>query len=233
MPNNIRTNLAVVERFMQTCMTNCAHDTEHVYRVLNFAIDIMEHENENENVDNELLIISCLLHDIGRIEQYANPKIDHAKIGAEKALNWLIKNNYSADFAHKVKECISTHRYRSDNQPKCIEAKILFDADKIDACGATGIARTLLAKAVLSQPLYSLSDDGNVLDGISDNDSSFFHEYRFKLEKLYDVFYTERGSQLALERKEIANNFYNALLSELRGCYSHSNRLKNKTKSEV
>ena len=230
MVNVTRTKLLDVEKYMQSCMTDCAHDTEHIYRVLNYALDIMEHECDE--VDGELLTISCLLHDIGRTEQYANPKIDHAICGAEKAHKWLVENGYSCEFADVVKGCISTHRFRSDNPPKSIEAKILFDADKLDACGAVGIARTLLSKAKTSEPLYFLTESGDIADATSNINPSFLYEYRFKLEKLYDRFYTKRGSQLALDRQLAAECFYGALLSELRGCYSYSQNTNKNTQNE-
>lgn len=62
------------------------------------------------------------------------------------AYNFLIENNYSTELAEKVKHCIFTHRFRSENPPETIEAKILFDVDKLDACGLIGIARTLMYK---------------------------------------------------------------------------------------
>jgi uncharacterized protein len=220
MPSRARTKLPVVEKYMHSCMANNAHDSEHVYRVLNYAINIME--NECETVDSDLLIISCLLHDIGRVEQYDNPNVDHAICGAEKAYKWLINNEYSDRFASSVKECILTHRYRSDNIPKSIEAKILFDADKLDACGAVGIARVLMGKGGTAEPLYSLSNDSNVLDELSDTQHSFLYEYKFKLENLYSRFYTKHGMKLATERKCIAKLFYDSLLTELNGCYMHS-----------
>jgi uncharacterized protein len=161
-----------------------------------------------------------LLHDIGRAEQFSDPSIDHALGGAEKAYAWLRANGYDEAFAASVKSCIRTHRFRSENQPRSIEAKILFDSDKLDACGAMGIARTLLYKAQVSEPLYSFGDTGEVSDGTSDTEPSFFHEYKFKLEKLYDHFYTARGSELAQKRKAAAERFYHALLGEVRECYA-------------
>ena len=99
------------------------------------------------------------------------------------------------------------------------EAKILFDADKLDVCGAMGIARTLLYKAHVSEPLL-LTECGDVSDGMEDKQPSFMQEYKFKLEKLYGKFYTKRASTLAAKRKKAAENFYQSLLAEIRECYS-------------
>jgi len=198
-------------------MNDSAHDTEHIYRVLYYALDIAKHES---NVDIELLTVACLLHDIGREAQIANHSIDHATYGAEMAYNWLLENGYSQEFAQKAKVCISTHRYRSDNPPQSLEAKILFDSDKLEACGAVGIARTLQYKSNIAEPLYMLDENGQVSDGTMPNEVSFLQEYKFKLEKIYDRFYTQRGNELAASRKGIAKHFYEAVLAEVRECYA-------------
>jgi uncharacterized protein len=78
-----------------------------------------------------------------------------------------------------------------------------------------------LYKGIVSEPLYSLDTQGNVLDGSEDDQPSFFQEYKFKLEKLYDRFYTQRGVQIANERKCSAVSFYNSMLHEVRSCYTY------------
>jgi len=197
-------------------MIDSAHDTEHVYRVLNYALDIAKHEG---GADIERLTIACLLHDISRTEQFADPNIDHAVHGSLKAHGWLVENGYSSEFAGAVRDCIETHRFRSDNPPRSLEAKILFDADKLDVCGAVGIARTLLYKSHVVEPLYSFTESGKISDGTNEAGKSFMQEYKFKLEGIYDKFYTARGFELAVKRKSAAKDFYDSLLAEVRECY--------------
>ena len=100
-----------------------------------------------------------------------------------------------------------------------MEAKILFDADKLDVSGAVGIARTLIYRGTVGEPIYSVLSDGTVSDGTDDTESSFFKEYKFKLEKLYDKFYTQRGWELAKNRRKHAVEFYGNLLGEVRESY--------------
>ena len=100
-----------------------------------------------------------------------------------------------------------------------MEAKILFDADKLDVSGAVGIARTLIYRGTVGEPIYSVLPDGTVSDGTDDTESSFFKEYKFKLEKLYDKFYTQRGRELAENRRKHAVEFYGNLLGEVRESY--------------
>lgn len=205
-----------IENYMQECMNDSAHDKEHVYRVLYMALDIARYER---NVDMDVLIISCLLHDIGREEQFKNPKLCHAEVGSKKAFNYLINNGLSEEKAIHIRSCILTHRFRSNNPPDSMEAKILFDADKLDVTGTLGIARTLFYKAQVSEPLYSVDKNNCVLDGSNDKAPSFFQEYKYKLEKVYDKFYTKRGTEIAKERQHSANEFYLSMLKEVQKCY--------------
>lgn len=129
----------LIEAYMLSCMRDSAHDREHIYRVLYAALDIASFE---EPVDSDVLIAACLLHDIGRREQFENPALCHAAVGAEKALAFLVQNGFPPTFAEKVASCIERHRFRSDRPPVTPEEKILFDADKLDVTGAIGLART-------------------------------------------------------------------------------------------
>ncbi|MDE7339181.1 MAG: HD domain-containing protein [Lachnospiraceae bacterium] len=210
------------ENYMLSCMEDSAHDKEHIYRVLYMALEIARTE---QNVDYDVLVCACLLHDIGRKEQYENPAICHAKAGADKAYAFLVENHYAKAFAERVSRCIRVHRFRKDCRPENIEEKILFDADKIDVSGTIGIARTLMYKGQLAQPLYSLTPDGQVSDGTDDSEESFFQEYKYKLEGIYDSFYTVRGKEIAKARQDSAVNFYRSMLQEVRAGYGEGREL--------
>lgn len=206
----------LIESYMLSCMEDSAHDKEHIYRVLNHALEIAKSE---ENVDYDVLICACLLHDIGRKEQFEDPSVCHAAVGGEKAYQFLLNHGFSELFSECVKQCITTHRYRKNNLPQSIEAKILFDADKLDVTGAIGIARTLLYNGEMGEPLYMVLPDGTVSDGTKDSDATFFKEYKHKLENLYSKFFTKRGTELAVGRKKASKEFYEHLYSEI--CASH------------
>ena len=211
-------NYTLIENYMLSCMEDSAHGKDHIYRVLYQALEIAKIE---ENVDYDVLITACLLHDVGRKEQFADPKVCHAMAGAEKAYKFLTENGFDTEFAEKIRHCIQAHRYRESNQPQTLEAKILFDADKLDVVGAMGIARTLLYKGKMEEPLYSLKPDGSVSDGTGDTELSFFQEYKYKLEGLYSKFYTKRATKLAKERQVAAADFYNSLYKEVRDSYGN------------
>lgn len=221
----------LLEAYMLSCMGDSAHDKEHVYRVLYTALEIAKAEKNNiesdkndisgmgEQPDMDILITACLLHDIGRKEQFENPALCHAQVGAQKAYAFLMGNGFTEDFAERVRDCVETHRYRKSNPPKSIEAKILFDADKLDVTGAIGIARTLVYKGRMEEALYSLDENGQVSGGQNDKIPSFFQEYKYKLENIYDHFYTAKGEELARERQVAATAFYESMLQEVRCSY--------------
>ena len=212
----------LLEQWMHQCMLDSAHDREHVYRVLYTALDIAR---EEENVDMDVLIAACLLHDVGRQEQFADPSLCHAQVGARKAYDFLLENGFDEDFALQVRHCILAHRFRKSNPPESVEAKILFDADKLDVTGALGIARTLMYKGNVAEPIYHVLPNGRISDGTEDTAPSFFREYKFKLEKLYDQFYTVKGTQLAQQRQEIAAAFYESLYREVNTGYQSGREL--------
>lgn len=207
-----------IENYMLQCNRDAAHGEDHIYRVLYNALDIARTEN---NVDYDVLIAACLLHDIGRKEQFADARIDHAEVGGDKAYTFLIGLGFSTAFAQKVKSCIVTHRFRKDGKPESLEAEILFDADKLDVTGVIGVARTLAYKSEVGDPLYSLGGDRLPTNGDGDDKPSFFQEYHYKLKKLYNRFYTKRGACLAAERERAARDFYENLLFEVRSAYGN------------
>ena len=211
-----RETFETIETYMHACMGDSAHDCEHVYRVLYNALEIAK----EETVDHDILIAACLLHDIGRVDQIKNPALCHAEVGSKKAYDFLLELGMEKDFAEAVQHCILAHRFRKNLQPQTTEAKILFDADKLDVTGAIGIARTLLYQGTLSEPLYRQLPDGSISNGSEDIGHSFFREYKFKLEKLYDRFYTKRGAELAQVRKAIARDFYEKLYAEVNDGYT-------------
>ena len=203
---------SLIENYMLSCMEDSAHGKDHIYRVLYNALEIAKTEKD---IDYDVLICACLLHDIGRKEQFDNPDLCHAEVGGEKAYCFLRGNGFNPAFAEHVKKCIVSHRFRKNNPPESMEAKILFDADKLETAGAVGIARTLIYKGIVSDPLYSLLPDGTISNGENDTEPSFFHEYKYKLEKIYSNFYTARGEELAKGRQSSAVEFYNNLFREV------------------
>lgn len=190
-----------------------AHDAGHIYRVLGTALTLADSER---SVDPDILVAACLLHDIGRQEELKTGT-DHALAGGDMAYDFLLSLGWEPERAQWVRRCIQSHRFRNDLKPDTIEAKILFDADKLDAAGPIGVVRTLQFGVIIgdAEPLYRLDDRGRILTG-AEGEPSFFQEYDRKLRHVPDMMLTQKGRELALELQQSANRFYDALLGQLR-----------------
>lgn len=200
-----------IEGYMHECMRDAAHDREHVYRVLYAALDIAATEAE---VDVDILIAASLLHDIGREAQARDPGKCHAQVGGRMACDFLLALGWPKDRAEHVSACVASHRFRSDDPPVTIEAKILFDADKLEAAGALGIARTLIYSGQVGEPLYTVDEDGEMLISAL-SDVSFVCEYQYKLKGIYGNFYTKRAQEIGEARRATATAFFEGLISEI------------------
>ena len=202
-----------IEKYMLSFMKDAAHDPMHIYRVLYQALQIAKGYPE---VNQDILIASCLLHDIGRMKQFQNPRLCHAEEGGKMAYEIMRSLGWNEKDCKHIQECITTHRFRTDRQPESIEAKILFDADKLDVTGALGISRTLLYKGQAGEPLYAVDAEKRIYDGKDRNEpESFLKEYHFKLSRLYETFYTPEAFETARRRKEITVMFYHELMDEI------------------
>ncbi len=197
----------------KSMMKDSAHDLLHIYRVLAQALDIARHYPE---VNRDVLIAACLLHDIGRQAQFENPALCHAEEGGKLSYAFLKELGWPEDACCHVRDCVTTHRFRADNPPKTIEAKILYDSDKLDVTGALGAARSLLYSGQIGEPLYTAEENGEVHDAsLPEAPESFLKEYHFKLIRLYDRFYTDEAREKAKQRRKTLTDFYDGLLEEI------------------
>jgi uncharacterized protein len=207
---------------VQDKLTCSAHNLDHVMRVYNLCLMISKYE---ENVDLEILIPAALLHDIARVEESEDKtgKIDHAVLGSEIAENILIKLEYDREKIEKIKHCIITHRFRTGNEPRTLEAKILFDSDKLDAIGAIGIARTFMLSGQCGQRLElnnsineylndNTAENGRIKDMSKHNP---IIEYEVKLKNIPDKLYTKKAKEIGEDRIEFMEQYFNRLKSEL------------------
>lgn len=208
--------------YMLACEADPAHDRGHVLRVLYRALDIAQTE---AGVDRDVLIAACLLHDIGRGEEMGDPTLRHAAVGAEKARAFLREHGFAEEFNARVADCIAKHSYGVHITRERVEERILFDADKLDAAGALGTARTLLFHGQLGEALYALLPDGMPADGRDGGSGNYFHQYQSMLKELPASMLTERGRRIAAEISPAAADFYQAALEEARNCHQAGLRL--------
>jgi uncharacterized protein len=204
-----------------------AHDLEHVKRVCRLCKKLA---SSLPGLDMEVLETAALLHDIARVKEDRDPSgaIDHAKLGAEMAASILAGIGFSGTKTEAVLHCIRSHRYRSDNPPQSPEAKVLFDADKLDVLGAVGIARSYMLAGEYQEKLYAavaLEDyirenltggvpNGRVKD-VSKHAANL--EYELKFKTLPARLHTPEARALAEERLEYMSLFFQRLQREIHG----------------
>ncbi|MBX4269643.1 HD domain-containing protein [Clostridium estertheticum] len=205
-------------------LTCSAHNLDHVFRVYNLCLLISKGE---KNVDLEVLIPAALLHDIARVEESEDKtgKIDHAVLGSEIAEEILRNFGYEEEKIDKIKHCIIVHRFRTGNEPNTIEAKILFDSDKLDVIGASGIARTFMLagqfeqRLTIGEPLDNYLNSNTVENGRIKDVSKHtpFIEYEVKFKKIPDKLYTKKAKEIGKRRLEFMKEYFNRLKLEIEG----------------
>jgi uncharacterized protein len=146
-----------------------------------------------------------------------NNRLDHHQASAEFAGQVLRAEGWPVERIAAVQHCIRAHRFRDDSeQPQTLEAQVLFDADKLDAIGAIGVARAIAYAAQAGQPAYAQPSERFLKTGQKESGEphSAYHEYIYKLRKLKDRLYTTTAQTLAQERHRMMSEFFARLEAE-------------------
>jgi uncharacterized protein len=199
------------------------HGFDHVLRVYAMA----ERLAQVEKADLEIVRAAALLHDAIPPVETDRPthennahRANHHTTSADFAGQVLAVEGWSAERIAAVQHAIRAHRFRDlSEQPQTIEAKVLFDSDKLDAIGAIGAARAIAYAIQAGQPAYAppssqFLETGQLEPG---EPHSAFHEHVFKLSQIKRRLYTASGRQVAAERHNFLEAFFEQLASEMRG----------------
>jgi uncharacterized protein len=175
------------------------------------------HIGSAEGADLEVLRIASYLHDVGRSHQDEKKgDVCHAKKGAEMAAPLLAQYPCSDEQRANIIHCIRTHRFRGKDYPETLEAKVLFDADKLDAIGAVGIARTFLFAGEVGAKLHNPHTNLENTRPYTEEDTGY-REYKLKLCKVKDRMLTNEGRRMAAERHAFMESFFQRLTEEYEG----------------
>ncbi|HOB89983.1 MAG TPA: HD domain-containing protein [Candidatus Colwellbacteria bacterium] len=193
--------------------TDSCHEWEHTERVYNLAMRI----GKKEKADLDVLRLAAFLHDIARKEEdESKGKIDHAERGAILAREILEKHDLSEEKIENIVHCIETHRYRNDRVPQTKEAKILYDADKLDAIGAIGLGRVFSFAGHIGAKVHNKDVDLSTVEPYSIEDTAW-REYKIKLQYIKDKMFTDEGKKIAKERHRFMKMFFDRLNKEVDG----------------
>ena len=197
------------------------HGFDHVARVYRLS----ERLAQAERADLEIVQAAVLLHDVQVEPPSAEPaetenRPHHHLHSASFARQVLVQEGWSEARIQAVEHCIRSHRFRSPSeQPNTLEARVMFDADKLDAIGAIGVARAIAYSAARGLPAYVEPSEQFLSSGekAPGEVHSAFHEYVYKLQKLRDLLYTASGQAIATERHRFMADFFSRLKLETEG----------------
>ncbi|MFX1274707.1 MAG: HD domain-containing protein [Promethearchaeota archaeon] len=172
------------------------HGFPHVERVFNTCVQL-----GNQLKANMLILkVSALLHDVGRIKEHIDSKgRNHANISAEIAKEYLSSNQdyLSKDEIDHIIHCIRAHSFSNNIKPKTLEAKILSDADKLDAMGAIGLYRTIG---------FTIKNQNGI--------DTVIQHMEEKILNLKENLYLKSSKILAEQRQQILKDFYEKIKKE-------------------
>jgi len=185
------------------------HDFDHALRVLVLA----ERIAQAEGGDLEVVRAAALLHDLGREEERASGR-DHAVVAAEQVRQILA--GHPAEKIERVADAIACHRFRGDQAPTTPEARALFDADKLDAIGAIGVARAFAYAGARGQRLWAPVEVARC-QGDDGAEHTPVHEFVVKLSRLKETLTTATGRTIAEQRHAFMEHFFARLADEAQG----------------
>ena len=219
--------LREIREIVEEEMSCLAHDMDHVMRVYGMCMRLAENER---GIDLDVLGAAALLHDIARVEEYGDPSglTDHALLGADKATRVLQGLGYPDEKIDRIRHCIVSHRFRGGEEPETREAKILFDADKMDMMGAVGVARSFIMAGQYGQRIYSDAPmdeyvQENIVGGVPGGRIKEISrhtpniEYEMKLRHVPSRIQTEEAKEIIRERASFMEIFFERLRKEISG----------------
>jgi uncharacterized protein len=193
-----------------------SHDLDHVERV----VTLSRHIARVEGADEVLVACAAYLHDIERGREDAGGE-DHATAGARRARELLTNEPlFTSQMVDSIADAIASHRFRSGPAPETLEARCLFDADKLDALGAVGVGRAYMMAGEHGQRLHSRPEDGKTARHVNEIDHSQYspvEEYEVKLRHLPGRMTTDEGRRLAQARAEFMASYFSELEQEASG----------------
>ena len=205
-------NISKCEELVITIYNNmdASHDYQHIERVYKNAETILQSEPQ---ADVQIVRLAVLLHDV------SDAKYTQTKEAEERILQKL---DLTEEQRQHIRDIIASVSFNGGNelQAKTIEAKIVRDADRLDAIGAVGIARTFAYGGAKGRKLYDDAEEARANMSVEQyrtkSTASVTHFYE-KLLLLKDLMVTEKGKQMAEERHAFMVSFLEQLQKERDG----------------
>lgn len=189
-----------------------AHDFSHIMRVFKNAELICQ--NETRNVQTSVVLAATLLHDVVSLPKSSQYSRYSADYSASKAKEILKRHGVDQSTISKIASAISDHSYSKGRVPDTLEGKILQDADRLDALGAIGIARSFSVGGLEKREMYH-SDDPFCTNRTPDDYKWTLDHFYKKLLLLEGLMHTKTAKIEAQRRSEFLKKFLAELQKEI------------------
>lgn len=198
--------------FLETALEagDAAHDAEHIRRVVANARRFAA----IESADLAVVLPAAWLHDCVVVPKDSPLRSQASRLAAERATAWLAEVAYPPQYIPAIAHAIAAHSFSAQIPPETIEAKVVQDADRVDALGAIGMARTFMVGGALQRPLYHPTDPFCTSRQPDDAAATLDHFYT-KLFKLPATMQTAAGKAEADRRAAFMREFVAQFATEL------------------
>lgn len=193
--------------------TDGSHDITHIQRVWRNALAIAATEHD---ADTELLLAAAILHDCVAVEKDSPLRSQASRLSADRARELVKPLGWATDRVQALAHAIATHSFSAGLQAETLEARIMQDADRLDAIGAIGVARCFYSGGRLQSGLYSPDDPAAANRPLDDRRFALDH-FKAKLFQVVEGFLTPAGQAMAAERSRTMHAFVDTLLAEIGG----------------
>jgi uncharacterized protein len=187
------------------------HDFEHVMRVYRNAQAI----GRKEGADMQVLLAAALLHDLVVYPKGSAKRSKSSDDSADLAEKILKKRGWPQERIERVSYCIRTHSYSKKITPATLEGKVLQDADRLDALGAIGIARTFSVGGSENRKFYNPEDPFCRTGREPDDRQWTLDHFQAKLLRLHKTLHTATAKKMAQERTRFLQAFLDQMAREI------------------
>jgi uncharacterized protein len=188
-----------------------SHDHSHLLRVARNAMDIARAE---AGCDRRVLTAAVILHDCVAVEKNSPQRSRASRLAAARSREVLTRLGWEPTLIDQATHAIEAHSFSAGIAPETLEARIVQDADRLDAIGAIGIARCFYVAGRMGSGLYDPNDPSATHRELDDGAFALDH-FRVKLFQVAGKFQTKTGQALADARTRTMELFVQALLSEI------------------
>lgn len=218
----MKSNIEIWQQRLEECVArelavqgndDAAHDLSHLRRVWGHCRDIAQ--QDDLNVEPLVLLAAAYFHDIVNLPKQSEKRNQASRLAAEKAVDILQSLSFPEEHLKEVRLAIEAHSYSANIKADTIAAKIVQDADRLEALGALGIARVFYVAGKMNSLLFDPEDPWASDRELDDTRYAIDHFY-VKLLKIKDAMHTDAARRRAEELTQLMQAYLLDLKQELR-----------------